>query len=150
MGRRTAKQESKSRATPRRGASRRGLPRHGGVGYAEASTPLPLVRALWRGDVSLAKTYWLFGVVVGVCYAMVFAYIEYQSSGLSEGLGPAFIIALMLSYFIYAIFINIAIWRSANKYRGPKHWAILAKVMVLVSWAALIKEAWQLYSVVPN
>ena len=148
MGRRTAKQESKSRATPRRGASRRGLPRHGGVGYAEASTPL--VRALWRGDVSLAKTYWLFGVVVGVCYAMVFAYIEYQSSGLSEGLGPAFIIALMLSYFIYAIFINIAIWRSANKYRGPKHWAILAKVMVLVSWAALIKEAWQLYSVVPN
>jgi len=148
MGRRTAKQELKSRATPRRGVSRRVLPRHGGVGDAEASTHL--VRALWRGDVSLAKTYWLFGVVVGVCYAIVFAYIEYQSRGLSEGLGPVFIIALRLSCFLYAMFINIAIWRSANKYRGPKQWAILAKVMVLVSWAALIKETWQLYSVVPN
>ena len=124
------------------------MPRHGRVVYGETRTHL--VRDLWRGNVSLAKTYWLFGVVVGVCYAIVFAYIDYQSSGLSEGLGPAFIIALMLSYFLYVIFINIAIWRSASKYRGPRHWAILAKVMVLVSWAALIREAWQLYSIVPT
>jgi len=109
-----------------------------------------LVRDLWRGDVPLAKAYWLFGVVVGIGFAIAFAVIEYQSSGLSEGIGPAFIIGLMLSYFVYVIFINIAIWRSASKYKGPKRWAILAKVMVIVSWAALIREAWQIYSVVPT
>lgn len=143
MGQRTARQESKSH-----GVRRRGAPRH--VGRVERDPSTPLVKALWRGDVSLVKTYWLFGVLVGVCYFMVFAYIEYQSSGLSEGLGPAFIIGLMVSYFLYVMFINIAIWRSASKYRGPKYWAILAKVMVLVSWAALIREAWELYSVVPT
>lgn len=109
-----------------------------------------LVRDLWQGDVPLVKAYWLFGVLVGIGFAIVFGYIEYQSEGLSEGFGPAFIIGLMLFYFVYVIFINISIWRSANKYRGSKRWAILAKVMVLVSWAALIREAWEIYSVVPN
>ena len=132
----------------KRSAAHRAMPRHGRVVYGETQTHL--VRDLWRGNVSLAKTYWLFGVVVGVCYAIVFAYIEYQSRGLSEGLGPVFIIALRLSCFLYAMFINIAIWRSANKYRGPKHWAVVAKVIVLVIWAALIREAWKLYSVVPT
>jgi hypothetical protein len=109
-----------------------------------------LVRDLWQGDVPLVKAYWLFGVLVGIGFAIVFGYIEYQSEGLSEGFGPAFIIGLMLFYFVYVIFRNISIWRSANKYRGPKRWAILAKMMVLVSWAALIREAWEIYSVVPN
>lgn len=143
MGQRTARQESKSRGVPRGDVTRQ-------IRGGDREPTTHLVRALWRGDLSLVKTYWLFGVLVGVCYFMVFAYIEYQSSGLSEGLGPAFIIGLMVSYFLYVMFINIAIWRSASKYRGPKYWAILAKVMVLVSWAALIREAWELYSVVPT
>lgn len=109
-----------------------------------------LVLDLWRGDVSLVKTYWLFGVVVGICFAITFAFVEYQSSGLSEGFGPVFIIGLIVAYFIYGIFINIAIWRSANKYQGPKRWAILAKIMVLISWGALIREAWQIYGVMPS
>jgi len=109
-----------------------------------------LVLDLWRGDVPLVKAYWLFGVVVVICFAITFAFIEYQSAGLSEGLGPVFIISLIMLYFVYVAFINVAIWRSANKYKGPKRWAILAKVMVLVSWAALIREAWEIYSVVPG
>jgi len=109
-----------------------------------------LVLDLWRGDVPLVKAYWLFGVVVGICFAITFAFIEYQSAGLSEGFGPVFIISLIMLYFVYVAFINVAIWRSANKYKGPKRWAILAKVMVLVSWAALIREAWEIYSVVPG
>ena len=109
-----------------------------------------LVIDLWRGDISLAKTYWLFGVVVGICFAITFAFIEFQSSGLSEGFGPVVIIGLILFYFIYAIFINIAIWRSASKYQGPKRWAILAKIMVIISWGALIREAWQIYGIAPG
>jgi hypothetical protein len=47
------------------------------------------------------------------------------------------------------IFINVAIWRSANKYQGPRRYAILAKIMVIVSWGALIKEALDIYNVAP-
>jgi hypothetical protein len=105
---------------------------------------MDLIRDLWRGDVSLTKTCWLFGVAAGVCFAIVFAFIEYRSTGLSTGLGPAFILGLILFYFVYVSFINVAIWRSANNYGGPKGYAILAKVMVLISWGALIREAWQM------
>ncbi|KPK17300.1 MAG: hypothetical protein AMJ67_13705 [Betaproteobacteria bacterium SG8_41] len=117
-----------------------------GVRVTEEKTSLVL--DLWRGDVPLVKTYWLFGVVVGICFAITFAFIEYQSEGLSEGFGPLFIIGLIVLYFVYVAFINVAIWRSSNKYKGPKRWAILAKVMVIVSWSALIREAWEIYSVV--
>lgn len=119
-----------------------------GVRVTEEKTSLVL--DLWRGDVPLVKTYWLFGVVVGICFAITFAFIEYQSEGLSEGFGPLFIIGLIVLYFVYVAFINVAIWRSSNKYKGPRQWAILAKVMVIVSWSALIREAWEIYSVVPT
>ena len=108
-----------------------------------------LMGDLWRGDIPLVKTYWLFGVVVGIAFAMVFFGIEYLTTGLSEGFGPIFILGLMLLYFLYTAFINVSIWRSAGKYTGPKRWAILARVMVIVSWAALIREAWQIYSIAP-
>ena len=108
-----------------------------------------LVGDLWRGDIPLVKTYWLFGVVVGICFAMVFFWVNYLSTGLAEGFGPVFILGLMLLYFVYTAFINVAIWRSAGKYQGPRRWAILAKIMVMISWAALIREAWHIYSVAP-
>jgi len=105
---------------------------------------------LWRGDVPLVLTYWMYGFVVGVAFAMAFFAIDYLVTGLAEGFGPMFILGLMLVYFVYTAFINVAIWRSASKYRGRKLWAILAKIMVLVSWAALIREAWQIYSIAPG
>lgn len=111
---------------------------------------MTLVRNLWRGDVSLVKTYWIYGVVVGICFAIVFAFIEYQSSGLHAGLGPVFILGLIFCYFVYTSFINVAVWRSAGKYPGPRRWARLARIMVLVSWTMLIREAWQIYSVAPG
>jgi phosphate starvation-inducible membrane PsiE len=110
---------------------------------------MDLIRDLWFGDVPLVKTYWLFGVVVGIGFAIAFIYVEYQSAGLSTGFGPVFIIGLIVFYFIYVMFINIAIWRSANKYHGPRRYAILAKIMVVVSWSALIKEALDIYKVAP-
>lgn len=99
-----------------------------------------LVLDLWRGDVSLAKTFWLFGVVVGICFAITKWFIEFQSTGLDEGFGLVFFAGLIVFYFVYSAFINIAIWRSSNKYKGPKRWTVLAKVMVIVSLSALIVE----------
>ena len=119
-----------------------------GVRVTEERTSLVL--DLWRGDVPLVKTCWLFGVVVGICFAIAFAFIEYQSEGLSEGFGPLFIIGLIVLCFVYVAFINVAIWRSSNKYKGPKRWAILAKVAVIVSWSVFIREAWEIYGVVPT
>lgn len=93
---------------------------------------LYLIKELWYGDISLAKTFWLFGVLVGILFNFAFKFIEF---------GSAFFIFLLfvaLNY-TYLVFIFVAIWRSANKYKGPKAWAILAKIIVIIGIARLIQ-----------
>lgn len=81
---------------------------------------MALIRDLWRGDVPLVKTYWLFGVVAGIFFRIAFA---------------------------YGVFISFATWKSANKYRGQQRYAILAKVAVIWGAAILIKEALEIFGV---
>ena len=141
-----ARPDNRQQSVTRRAPAKPGRP---GEPFPVQDVSTSLIGDLWRGDIPLVKTYWLFGVLIGICFAMVFFFIEYLTTGLSEGFGPVFILGMMLLYFIYTGFINIAIWRSASKYRGPRRWSILAKIMVLVSWAALIHEAWQIYTIAP-
>jgi hypothetical protein len=91
----------------------------------------------WRGELSLPKSYWVNGVVIGIACRIVF-------SGLLTGIAaaaasmPAF--ALL---FAVVVLVNIAIvawmivgiWRSAGRYAGPKYWAILARVAVVIGAA---------------
>ena len=110
---------------------------------------MDLIKALWRGDVALVKTYWLFGVVAGIIFNIVFAYIEHQSALYSTVLGGLFVLALVVFVFAYSIFICFAIWRSANKYRGLQRYAILAKVAVILSVVALINAVLEIFGRVP-
>ena len=110
---------------------------------------MDLIRNLWRGDVPLVKTYWLFGVVAGIFFNIVFAYIEYQSAVFSTGLGPIFVLGLVVFVFTYTVFIFFATWRSANKYQGLQRYAILAKVSIIFGVMALIKAVLEIFGVVP-
>jgi len=107
-----------------------------------------LIRDLWRGDVPLVKTYWLFGVVAGIFFKIAFAYIEYQGAVFSTALGTIFVLGLIVFVFAYSIFISFAIWNSANKYQGLQRYTILAKVAVILGVMMLIKEAMEIFGVV--
>jgi|LQYC01.1.fsa_nt_gi hypothetical protein len=111
---------------------------------------MDLIRDLWRGDVPLVKTYWLFGVVAGIFLTIAFAYIEYQSAVFSTAIGVIFVLGLVVCAFVYSVFISFAIWRSANKYQGLQRYAILAKVAVILGVMALIKTALEIFGVVPT
>lgn len=95
---------------------------------------MDLIRDLWHGDIPLWKTYWLFGWLVGMFFYFAFVCIECDKSTLFSTC-PGLIIMLVFSLFVlaYTIFIWIAIWRSAHKYQGPRGWAILARVAVIIS-----------------
>lgn len=110
---------------------------------------MDLIRDLWRGDVPLVKTYWLFGVLPGIFFNFAFAYIEYQSSVFPTVLGLIFVLGLVVFVFTYSVFISLAIWRSANKYQGLQRYAILAKVAVILGVMGLIKALLEILSVVP-
>lgn len=94
---------------------------------------MDLVKSLWRGDVTLWKTYWLFGVLGGLAFNLAFLYIQFNSIDFYAAPGAKFVVWTLIGCaFIYGIFMMFAIWRSAKKYTGPKTNAVLARVAVVI------------------
>jgi hypothetical protein len=86
------------------------------------------VTALWRGEIPLATTGWLYGLFGMLLLASPVVFL----TGL--GLAPAakpLLLALSAATLLYAPFIAVAIWRSAGNYRGKLAWRLLAKGSVL-------------------
>ena len=78
----------------------------------------------WNGELSLPMSYWGVGFGIGILYgglAVIFTVLV----GLSDDALWGFIIPFQ----IYAV---VGIWRSSNHYKGPKFWAVLAKIAVVV------------------
>ncbi|MBG0789473.1 MAG: hypothetical protein H0S80_03130 [Desulfovibrionaceae bacterium] len=91
---------------------------------------MELFKRLWRGEIGLARTFWIYGFAVGFCLRL----IPLLLVGLL-GPNPAFVLALMvyaLFLIAYQVFIAVAIWRSAGRYQGNRAWAFLAKAMVVL------------------
>jgi len=86
------------------------------------------VTALWRGEVPLAKTGWLYGFLGLLLLA--FPIILLSGLGLVSAARPL-LLTLSAAILLYAPFIAVAIWRSAGNYRGKFAWGLLAKGSVL-------------------
>lgn len=83
---------------------------------------------LFNGDFGLAKTYWIFGVLVGIIVKIFSHFIT--SSGLS--------VILLLAYLPYSVVVFIGTWRAADKYPGQRTWATLAKIGVVLGCTVLV------------
>jgi hypothetical protein len=86
------------------------------------------VAALWRGQVSLAKTGWLYGAVGLMVLIVPMTLIPILNPGVPAGI---VLISLSVATVFYAGFIAVAIWRAADNYRGALAWRLLAKGSVL-------------------
>ncbi len=78
----------------------------------------------WNGELSLPMSYWGVGVGIGILYgglAGIFTVI----AGLSDDALWGFIIP-------FQIYTVVGIWRSSNNYKGPKFWAVLAKILIVL------------------
>lgn len=94
--------------------------------YAEAFESESLIMRIWNGSNGLASTYWLYGVFVSCLFGVAIAIAKPE-----PGSAAAKLIVLLLA--IYCAMINVAVWRAADKYKGPVAWASLAKGAVIVS-----------------
>ena len=84
--------------------------------------------ALSNGDFGLAKTYWLYGVVVGFIANIVAGLIT-NTKGL---------VVFLLLYSAYQILVLVGVWRASDKYQGPSVWTVLAKIMVIAGAVMLV------------
>lgn len=93
-----------------------------------SSTEKGFFGKLANGDFGLAKTYWLYGVLVRVVVGII--------SNAATSIG-GFVI-LMLAYTAYETAVIMGTWRAANKYQGQKIWAVLAKITVVLGVVMLV------------
>ena len=83
-----------------------------------------LINQFWSGNVTLWKSYWIVGVVLGLVAGFMLGFF-------GELLQAPFIIVLGL--IAWQVFISVGIWRSSDKYNGPIFWQVAAKIMVVIS-----------------
>lgn len=80
------------------------------------------------GDFGLAKTYWLYGVVVGVALNMALRIVT--------SLGV--LAVALLAVTLYQVMVLLGIWRAASRFQGWKGWAILAKIAAALGWIGVL------------
>lgn len=85
------------------------------------------ISRLIRGDLGLAKTYWLFGVLGNIFLSLPLPFIAEE-----------LIFVFSLPVLSYSVVLLIAVWRAANRYRGPKYWATLAKIATVLGWIQVV------------
>ena len=91
--------------------------------------------AQWKGQLPLAQAYWEFAVVY-VLLANLFATAAALGS-LASGLPAALAVVIFLLPVPYILVAVVGVWRSADAYDGPPHWAMLARYS-LALWGGLM------------
>ena len=86
------------------------------------------IRQLWRGEVSLAKTGWIYGLLGILCLAIPLTLIT--SLGYQQEV-PVLMMSLSVAILVYAFFMAVAVWRAASKHTGHPAFACLAKGSIL-------------------
>ncbi|QQG36919.1 MAG: hypothetical protein HYS17_03870 [Micavibrio aeruginosavorus] len=78
------------------------------------------IRALWAGEVALFNAFWVYG------FAVV--------AGLSIIASPFDLLGSLIHLVAlgWSLFMIKPIWLAADKYQGPQHWAVAAKIAVVL------------------
>lgn len=90
---------------------------------------------LWAGDVPLAESFWQYAVLYGLLVNLVTSVLF-----LALVINEANAVLLVLAYAIpvpYNFVIAGAVWRSADRYPGPREHANLAR-WVTVIWMIIL------------
>jgi hypothetical protein len=92
----------------------------------------------WRGDYTLAVSYWFVGLCTFVAVKIFVELIKQINSSLDLGtrVSGALIIALFVTSWALTLWLIVGVWRSAEKHQqrgGTATWAKIAKFIVAIN-----------------
>ena len=92
-----------------------------------------LLKLLWRGELSLAVTYWGFGWMGSYVVSIPFLILEhiYPDPTVAPVIAGFLLVIFSLFGVMYIGTMSVAIFRSAGNYLGWEIWATLARMSVL-------------------
>tara|TARA_B100000579_G_C22411746_1_gene656651 strand:+ start:130 stop:468 length:339 start_codon:yes stop_codon:yes gene_type:complete len=91
-----------------------------------------LLYKFWQGEITLWKSYWLFGEILNAIFLFLLLNLEiYMFKNTSLFNNVLFFdfrnltILSKIIIIIWTLFITVGVWRSAEKYKGNIIWVIL-------------------------
>jgi hypothetical protein len=92
------------------------------------------LKTMARGEMPLPQAFW---GAAGIYGTLLNGFTTLLSLGsLAAGASGLTVFALHMLALPYNLFVVYAVWRSAERYAGPAHWALLARIGVVI-WAIL-------------
>ena len=96
-----------------------------------------LIHNFWNGEITLWKSYWIVGELLNALLILLIFKIEISifNNKFTNNLLP-FLSFNNLHFFskaiiiLWAIFITVGIWRSAEKYKGNFIWVALTLIFL--------------------
>lgn len=94
---------------------------------------------LWRGELPLRRTYWLYWFCVAFPLGFVRGFLEsyypwfevFEGPGMPSGDVVALYFLAFLASWAWAAFMIVPLWRSASGYEGRQVWAILVRLVAI-------------------
>ena len=90
---------------------------------------------LWRGDLALPDVFWTWavfgGLAINLASSAVFLFLimaDRPLAAFAAGYGPS---------LPYNGVVAIGVWRSADRYRGERRWAELARIVTVAGMVVL-------------
>jgi len=88
---------------------------------------------LWSGEVPLGEVFWTYAVAGGLLVNAIGTILCLWA--LSAGAALLFIYLPMAVPIPYNLFMLVAVWRSADRYTGPRERADLVRAVIIL-WTA--------------
>jgi hypothetical protein len=93
------------------------------------------LKSLWTGEIPLPEVFWQYAVVYGLL-------VNFVATSLSLVLAVAgasvwIYVAVFFLPTPYNVLMIVAVWRSAERYQGPRKWADLARAVTLIGMLLL-------------
>lgn len=86
---------------------------------------------LWRGELSLRRTYWLYWFCVAFLLGFCRSFLEGRQGFLAVDSTFWFYWLLISVSYSWGAFMVVPLWRSASRYNGRRVWAALAKLLAI-------------------
>lgn len=109
-----------------------------------------LIKDLWKGDIPLVTTFWIYNFLANIILAIPGIIIETTWTQETINQYSATIYLYFLITILYSLLILVALWRSADKYINDiqnkgKYWGGITKILVILGALRSIVEFSQLF-----
>lgn len=96
-----------------------------------------ILAKLWHGELPLYVTFWFFGMIIGTVISICVNTYGLEAEHTTNVVRFSWVFAAL----VYTGFMCVALWRSADKYKGAPIWSICARFYSAILFMSFVSFA---------